>query len=157
MLSFSFLWEHGLVLPDVTLLLTLNLFFPWGVALYFLFAIGTIGVRGADGFLYVANAGILLGIVSIIALTAYFVERERWKSSYFLISSCFLVYACHQLPLNMFVRILFKFMSPVSDWQFMLIYIVSPLVIILVNLLLYASLKNFFHILQPLLQVEEVE
>ena len=29
-------------------------FFPWGVALYFLFAIGTIGVRGADGFLYVA-------------------------------------------------------------------------------------------------------
>ena len=58
-------------------------FFPWGVALYFLFAIGTIGVRGADGFLYVANAGILLGIVSIIALTAYFVERERWKSSYF--------------------------------------------------------------------------
>ena len=65
-------------------------FFPWGVALYFLFAIGTIGVRGADGFLYVANAGILLGIVSIIALTAYFVERERWKSSYFLISSCFL-------------------------------------------------------------------
>ena len=69
----------------------------------------------------------------------------------------FLVYACHQLPLNMFVRILFKFMSPVSDWQFMLIYIVSPLVIILVNLLLYASLKNFFHILQPLLQVEEVE
>ena len=34
---FFFLWEHGLVLPDVTLLLTLNLFFPWGVALYFLF------------------------------------------------------------------------------------------------------------------------
>lgn len=62
----------------------------------------------------------------------------------FLISSCFLVYACHQLPLNMFVRILFKFMSPVSDWQFMLIYIVSPLVIILVNLLLYASLKKLF-------------
>ena len=119
-------------------------FFPWGVALYFLFAIGTIGVRGADGFLSVANAGILWGSVSIIALTAYFVERERWKSSYFLISSCFLVYACHQLPLNMFVRILFKFMSPVSDWQFMLIYIVSPLVIILVNLLLYASLKKLF-------------
>jgi hypothetical protein len=44
----------------------------------------------------------------------------------------------------MFVRILFKFMSPVSDWQFMLIYIVSPLVIILVNLLLYASLKKLF-------------
>lgn len=54
-----------------------------GSSLVLSFAIGTIGVRGADGFLYVANAGILLGIVSIIALTAYFVERERWKSSYF--------------------------------------------------------------------------
>lgn len=79
---FFFLWEHGLVLPDVTLLLTLNLF-SLGSSLVLSFAIGTIGVRGADGFLYVANAGILLGIVSIIALTAYFVERERWKSSYF--------------------------------------------------------------------------
>lgn len=87
---FFFLWEHGLVLPDVTLLLTLNLF-SLGSSLVLSFAIGTIGVRGADGFLYVANAGILLGIVSIIALTAYFVERERWKSSYFLISSCFSV------------------------------------------------------------------
>lgn len=117
---------------------------PYGVFLYLLFAIGVLGARETSGFIYVSNAGILLGIVVTIALTAYFIEKKQWHTSAFLTGSCFLVYAFHQLPLNMFVRILFRLIRPIYDWQFLFIYIVSPLIIIAFDLFLYALLKRWF-------------
>ncbi|MCI1683077.1 MAG: acyltransferase [Bacteroides sp.] len=118
-------------------------FFPWGILLYFIYALGTVATREYTGFVYVSNAGILLGIVAVIALTAHYVEKGKWRASVFLTGSCFLVYAFHQLPLNIMVRILFRLIHPVSDGQFLFIYLISPVTIILMDLLIYAILKRF--------------
>lgn len=117
-------------------------FFPWGGLLYLFFAIGIIGARGTTGFIYVSNAGILLGIVSGIALTAHYIEKGKWKVSKFLIGSCFFIYASHQLPINISNRILFRFIHPTHDWQYISIYLVVPLIIILLGLLFYALIEK---------------
>lgn len=118
-------------------------FFPWGVLIYLFIAIGIIRLRGTVAFLYVSNVGILLGIISVIAIATQLVEMRRWKASSFLVSSCFLVYAFHQLPLNMLNRILFKVIEPIYDWHFVFIYFVSPLIVIVVDVLFYVLLKKF--------------
>lgn len=119
-------------------------FFPIGAMLYLIYAIGIVGAERAEGYTYVINASILMGIVAVIALTAYFIEKGKWKSSAFLTGSCFLVYAFHQLPLNFYDRVLFRIFHPVSDWQFLLIYFSGPILIITLDLLIYALLKKCF-------------
>lgn len=119
-------------------------FCPWGVMLYLIYGVATVGTRGTAGFVYVSNAGILAGIVAVVALTYYFVKNGKWRVSAFLMGSCFLVYAFHQLPLNVLDRILFRGMHPDEDWQFVLIYLAGPVLIVFMDLLLYALLRRFF-------------
>lgn len=118
-------------------------FFPYGFILYLLFAIGTVGMRESQSFDYISRVGILLGVVAVIALVTYYVEKGSWKSSAFLTGSCFLVYAFHQLPLNIVERIMSKAMHPIQDWQFILMYFIGPLIIIMMDLLVYALLSKY--------------
>lgn len=119
-------------------------FYPWGTVLYLIYGVATIGIRGTEGFIYISNAGILMGIVAVVALTTCFVKNGKWHASAFLTGSCFLVYAFHQLPLNVLDRIFFRWVHPAEDWQFVLIYLAGPVVIIVIDLLLYALLKRLF-------------
>lgn len=119
-------------------------FFPIGVIFYLIYAIGIVGTERTGGYTYVINASILMGIVAVIALTTHFIENGKWKSSIFLTGSCFLVYAFHQLTLNFYDRVLFRIFHPVSDWQFLLIYFSGPILIITLDLLIYAWLKKCF-------------
>lgn len=118
-------------------------FYPWGVILYLIVALGTISTRESTGFTFVSNAGILLGLVSCVAITGHYVGKGCWRASAFLTGSCFLVYAFHHLPLNAIVRIWFKYTHPVYDWHFLLIYFMAPIVIIAIDLLAYALLKKY--------------
>lgn len=119
-----------------------RVFYPCGVILYLIVALGTILIRESSGFVFISNAGILLGLVSCVAITRHYVNKGCWRASAFLTGSCFLVYAFHHLPLNMFVRLWFRFTHPVSDWQFVLIYFMAPITIIAIDLLIYALLKK---------------
>lgn len=105
-------------------------FFPWGGVLYLLFAVGTVEKRGSQCFDYILRVDILLGIMAVVSLVAYYVEKGAWKPSVFLTGACFLVYASHQLPLNVLERVVIKVVHPIQDWQFLSVYFWGPLIII---------------------------
>lgn len=119
-------------------------FYPFGVLVYFIIALATILTRDTLSFEFISRSGILLGLVAFIAITAHYVNKGSWRASVFLTGSCFFVYAFHQLPLNAIVRLWFKFIHPVYDWQFVLIYFTAPIVIVAIDLLFYALLRKYF-------------
>lgn len=90
---------------------------------------------------YLHKVGVILGIITAFSVSGYFLSKKILKENVFLANSSFFIYAYHILPLTIVVRILFKFI-PLSEMSLVVLYVVSPTIVILVGLFLYYILKK---------------
>lgn len=91
---------------------------------------------------YLHNIGILVGIIGITAISAYFIEKNCWRVNSFLSESSFFIFAFHALPLVFVKKIFFKYVQPSSDLSILVLYFLCPVIIILTGLLFYSLLKR---------------
>ena len=91
---------------------------------------------------YIHKLGIILGIIVAIKISIYLVSKKRITTNGFISNSTFILFAYHALPLAFFIKILIKFFSPHTDFQFVLLYFINPLITIVLGLLIYYCLKK---------------
>jgi peptidoglycan/LPS O-acetylase OafA/YrhL len=97
---------------------------------------------GVGWWPYLYCAGVVVGLLLVISVSACFVENEKWRLSPFLTNSSFFIYAYHRLPLVFVIKILFKWIRPQSEGTLLLLYLVCPAIVILLGLLIYSLLKQ---------------
>lgn len=98
-----------------------------------------------SGFLCVINnVGILLMCVSFVNITDQLLIRKRLQMNDFLSKSSFFIYAFHSMFLLFVEKKLIYLLYPMSDFEALIIYIISPLITIVVGLIAFSLLKKTF-------------
>lgn len=92
---------------------------------------------------YLHKLGILLGIISVITISAYFISKGKWKSNSFLAQSTFFLYAYHILPLNFVIKLSLKYIKPYTELSLLATYFGSTIIITLIGLMIYQLIKTY--------------
>lgn len=94
---------------------------------------------------YIHMAGILVGIVAIVIIVAYLLDKNKIRVNYFLTNASFFVFALHCLFLNELGKVIFKLINkPTSSCFWVLFYFLVPVITIYVCLGIYKILKKYF-------------
>lgn len=111
--------------------------------LYPLLAILDVYTKGQSCNHYIHNAGILLGMIFFLNLTAHFLSKGCWKTNEFLSKASFFVFAIHDpWLLSQFRKIIFKTLHPESDGLLTFTYFLTPALVTLAALGIYILLKR---------------
>lgn len=117
----------------------------WSLLTYILIVIVLLYFKGSNSLMpYLHQCGILTGIVSVVSLSAFCLEKGIWKPHKFLSNSSFFIYAYHAMPLLFFMKILFKMVNPETDMAMLSLYIICPALTIITGLLIYGAVKRWF-------------
>lgn len=92
---------------------------------------------------YIHRIGILLGILSAITISAYFISKDKWKSSSLLTKSTFFLYAYHILPLTFVIKLSLKYIKPYTELSLLATYFGSTIIITLIGLMIYHLIKTY--------------
>ncbi|MGE8241637.1 MAG: acyltransferase family protein [Sphingobacterium sp.] len=111
--------------------------------LYILIVAMALYFVGTGWWSYLYCAGVIVGLILAITVSAYFIERGKWHLNPFLTNGSFFIYAYHRLPLVFVIKILFKWLHPRSDGVLLLLYIACPAIVILLGLLIYSLLRQW--------------
>lgn len=95
-----------------------------------------------DYIKYIHNLGILLGIISVITISAYFISKGRWKANSFLANSTFFLYAYHATPLGVIIKLSLMYIKPYTEFSLLIIYFGSTIIITLIGLMIYYLIKT---------------
>lgn len=112
-------------------------------ALYVVFVVIDIFTKGWSYNAYIDNAGIMLGVISIVIVTASLLDRGKISVNHFLAGSSFFVFALHQLILHSLGVIIITHIRSDSPYFLIVFYFLVPSVTILISLLLYKALNRF--------------
>lgn len=94
---------------------------------------------------YLHKSGILLGIPCTLFLTHLVVDRPRLKGILLWLGrSSFFVFATHEPLMTGIRKIVFKLLSPSSQWLVLVLYLVIPSLLIALLVLVYAVFKKLF-------------
>ncbi len=96
------------------------------------------------GYSFLYNIGIVVGLVAIIAWTAYGIAKKRLCVSAFLAGSAFFVYAYHGMPIALITKYWVKLFQPASEITMLAGYFLMPLFIVGVGIGVYAGLRKYF-------------
>ncbi len=99
--------------------------------------------RDLNWIFYAKQINILIGIISAITLSAYFLKKEIWKTNSFLSDSSFFIYAYHGMVLAFIIKLSFKLIQPHTDTMLLILYFLCPTIVICGGLLLYYLLKKY--------------
>ena len=100
--------------------------------------------KGTANNLYIPQAGILFGIVSVIVVVAYLLESGKVKVNTTLANSSFFVYALHTLIIAEVGKVVFSVLHLSGNLPSMLLlYVAVPVVTVLLCVVLYVFLKRF--------------
>jgi len=110
--------------------------------LYILIVAMALYFVGTGWWSYLYCAGVIVGLLFAITVSAYFIERGKWHLNPFLTNGSFFIYAYHRLPLVFVIKILFKWLHPRSDGALLLLYLACPAIVILLGLLIYSLLRQ---------------
>lgn len=110
--------------------------------LYILIVAMALYFAGAGWWSYLYCAGVVVGLLLAITVSAYFIESGKWHLNPFLTNGSFFIYAYHRLPLVFVVKILFKWLHPRSDGALLLLYLACAAIVILLGLLIYSLLRQ---------------
>lgn len=112
--------------------------------LTFLSIIPFIYFDGTDTAIYFKPFFIIAGVISIINLTAYILEKKNFSISNTLVKSSFFVYALHGILVLGSCKIIFnKIFSPVSPLEITIGYLLIPFFTASVCLALFFFMKKF--------------
>lgn len=93
---------------------------------------------------WIHRAGILVGIILIVNLVAHALKQGHIKSSAFLASASFFVFAFHEpVFLNNFRKVLYRFFPPVNEFWLIVFYFITPAFVVLISLAVYRILKKY--------------
>ena len=119
-------------------------FSPAIVVGYIVIAICNLILRNNSWCSYIHNLGILIGIAAIISLTANCLRKNIWHLNIQLSNSSFFIYVYHGMPLVLIAKCLGKIFHPQSDITFIILYILSPVIIIVTGYWIYKILIKSF-------------
>lgn len=111
--------------------------------LYILILAMALYFAGAGWWSYLYCAGVVVGLLLAITVSAYFIDSGKWHLNPFLTNGSFFIYAYHRLPLVFVIKILFKWLHPRSDGALLLLYLACPAIVILLGLLIYSLLRQW--------------
>lgn len=117
-------------------LLWSGLFFAIGATLQWCF-------RGEPWVQSVYKADVLLGIVWVVSLSAYLLQKGVGSVNTFLADSSFFIYAYHVIVLALVIKFLFKLFQPHTDGMVLGIYLFSPAFVIGLGLCLYYLFRKW--------------
>jgi len=93
---------------------------------------------------YVYCVSVCLGLVLAVSLTAECIQKGKWHVSRLLTNAAFFIFAYHRIPLVFVIKFLFKLVRPQSDLMLLFLYLFAPILIIVLGLLSYSFLKQWF-------------
>lgn len=111
--------------------------------LYLFLVIAQFYFLGINWWSYLYCAGIMAGLVFAVALSAHFIEKEKWQMGPFWTNGSFFVFAYHRLPLVFVIKFLFTLVRPHSDVALLFLYFACPALIIIFGLLCYSIMRSF--------------
>lgn len=114
------------------------------VPLYVLLVVAQLFFLGQSWWADLYCAGIIVGLVTVVSVSAHFIDQERWATNAFLANSSFFIFAYHRLPLVFVIKFLFKVLRPQSEVLLLFLYFACPIIIIVLGLLVYSLLKQFW-------------
>jgi len=122
--------------------LIIKSFLPWPVLCYILLIIVAFYGFGKGGWSYLYCTNVLLGLISAVAVTGYFIEKGSWRPNHFLVNASFFIFAYNRLPLVFIIKFLFSWVRPQTDVMLLLMYFVCPACVILLGLLFFWVLRR---------------
>lgn len=93
---------------------------------------------------YIHSLGILMGINSVITISAYFISKCKWRTNLSLAKSTFFLYAYHILPLNFVIKLSLKYIKPYTELSLLITYFGSTIIITLIGLIIYHFIRIYF-------------
>ena len=111
--------------------------------LYLLLSLVVLALREYEWCTYLAKINILIGIFFAVSLTAHFIGKGSWRVNKFLSESSFFIYAYHGMFLALVVKAVCNALHPQGDAMLLLVYFLSPAIIILAGLGAYYVLKKY--------------
>ncbi len=123
-------------------ILLLKPLLPWDAGIFILLIAAEFYFFGKSWWSYLYCANVLAGMVFVIALSAHFIQKGRWRPNSFLADGSFFIFAYHRLPLVFVIKFLFHLIRPQSEAALLFLYIACPTVVIVLGLLGYRLLKD---------------
>ena len=111
--------------------------------LYLLLSLVVLALREYEWGGYLAKINILTGMFFAVSVTAHFIGKEVWRVNKFLSESSFFIYAYHGMFLSLIIKAVCNALHPQSDAMLLLVYFLSPTLIILAGLGAYYVLKKY--------------
>lgn len=127
----------------LNIILIFRKLFVLSAILYPLLALADLLTKSYEFNHYIHDMGIIVGIVFLFNLVSYYLEKGKIATSGFLASAAFFVFACHEPWLTLIRKILFKILKPETDTLMTVLYFLSPALIIIITLSIYALLKRY--------------
>ena len=111
--------------------------------LYLLLSLAVLALREYEWCTYLAKINILTGMFFAVSLTAHFIGKGTWRVNKFLSESSFFIYAYHGMFLTLVIKAVCSALHPQGDAMLLLVYFLSPVIIILAGLGAYYVLKKY--------------
>ena len=93
--------------------------------------------------LIIHQVGIIIGMIFLLALTSFMLDKGKWKTNAFLSSASFFIFAYHAMPISLIGKVMFWFYPPQSDLQMVIYYFLRPFIIIVAGLFIYYLLNKY--------------
>ena len=90
------------------------------------------------------NLCIIGMMLSFLSIVIFLLQKKQLQTNSFFHDSNFFIYAFHAMPLALIMKVLVKYVHPISDIGIIFIYFIAPFLTIILGLLIFASLKKFF-------------
>ena len=119
-------------------------YFPYSFWVYIIIAIFDLLTRQYDWHIYVHKIGILFGLIALVSIVAYGIEKQKLHTNPFLANSSFFIYVYHGMPLAFLIKFSVKVLLPQTDAGLIMLYLVCPLITILAGLGIYSVLIKYF-------------
>lgn len=114
------------------------------VILYILLVVAQNIITNRDIHLYLHRLDIICGIISVLYLTAKGIEKNVLCENKFLTDSNFFIYAYHVIAMSFITKLLLHFFPKHTDTIILVMYLLTPVVVILLGIFLYWILKKYF-------------
>lgn len=94
--------------------------------------------------LYLHRLDIICGIISVLYLTVKGIEKNVLRENKFLTDSNFFIYAYHVVAMSFITKLLLDIFPTHTDSMILIMYLLTPVVVILLGISFYWILKKYF-------------
>ena len=93
---------------------------------------------------FVHRIGVLVGIVAVVTFVAKRISMNSISLNNLCTNSSFFLFAFHALPLGLLLKIVMHFINTFNDITLVLVYLFSPIVIVLLGIIIFYILNKYF-------------